>query len=225
MDPSTSAPTTEELAMFPLGLALLPGQLLPLHVFEPRYRTMMTDVLARSDRESVPASLGVALIERGSETGGGDLRSMTATRAVILQMGRTDDGRYALMCIGTERLRVAEWRPDDPYPQALVAGWPDTDLDEPDDVVLPEGRLDDLTARVRRAGALALELGDDVASPAQPLVDDPRTRLHQLAAMSPLGLADRQALLEAPGAAARLALFEELLEVAEDVLRFRLGST
>ena len=63
-----------------------------------------------------------------------------------------------------------------------------------------------------------------MASPAQTLVDDPRTLLFQLAAMSPLGLADRQSLLEAPGAGERLSLFEELLDVAEDVLRFRLGS-
>lgn len=211
------------LAMFPLGLALLPGQLLPLHVFEPRYREMMTDVVDRAERESTPPGFGVALIERGRETGGGDLRATTATLAQILQMGRTDDGRYALMCIGTERLRVEEWLPDDPYPRAVVRPWPDTDADLVDDEVLPEERLVQLTARVRRAGALALELGDQVPSPAQPLVDDPRTLLHQLAAMSPLGLADRQALLEAPGAAERLALFEELIGVAEDVLRFRLG--
>jgi len=210
--------------MFPLGLVLLPGQLLPLHVFEQRYRQMMTDVVDRSERESEPPGFGVALIERGRETGGGDLRALTATRAQILQMGRTDDGRYALMCIGTDRLRVEEWLPDDPYPRAIARPWPDADADLPDDDVLPEERLDALTSRVRRAGALALELGDEVASPAQPLVDDPRTLLFQLAAMSPLGLADRQALLEAAGAGERLALFEELMSVAEDVLTFRLGS-
>lgn len=213
-----------ETAMFPLGLALLPGQLLPLHIFEPRYRQMMTDVLQRSEADGSAPGFGVALIERGRETGGGDLRSMTATRAVILQMGQTDDGRYALMCIGTERLRVVEWRADDPYPLAAVESWPDDDALQPDEMVLPPERIEALTARVRRAGALALELGDDVASPAQTLVDDPRTLLFQLAAMSPLGLADRQSLLEAPGAGERLSLFEELLDVAEDVLRFRLGS-
>jgi Lon protease-like protein len=214
----------DPLAMFPLGLALLPGQLLPLHVFEPRYRQMMTDVMARADLEGTPPGFGVALIERGRETGGGDLRAMTATRALILQMGQTEDGRYALMCIGTDRLRVVEWLDDEPYPQALVENWVDNDADLADDVALPPDRLEALTGRVRRAGALALELGDQIASPAQPLVDDPRTLLYQLAAMSPLGLADRQALLRAPGAGERLALFEELLGVAEDVLRFRLGS-
>lgn len=222
-DPQGTAGVSET-AMFPLGLALLPGQLLPLHIFEPRYRQMMTDVLQRSEADGSAPGFGVALIERGRETGGGDLRSMTATRAVILQMGQTDDGRYALMCIGTERLRVVEWRADDPYPSAVVESWPDDDALEPDEMVLPPERIEALTARVRRAGALALELGDDVASPAQTLVDDPRTLLFQLAAMSPLGLADRQSLLEAPGVGERLSLFEELLDVAEDVLRFRLGS-
>ena len=59
-----------ELAMFPLQAVLLPGMVLPLHVFEPRYRALMDHCLA-GDRE-----FGVALIERGSEVGGDDVRGI-----------------------------------------------------------------------------------------------------------------------------------------------------
>ncbi len=56
------------MPMFPLGTVLFPYALLPLHVFEPRYRVMIRHVMD-SDHE-----FGVVLIERGSEVGGGDVR-------------------------------------------------------------------------------------------------------------------------------------------------------
>ena len=59
----------EPLPMFPLGTVLLPGAPLPLQVFEPRYRGLTHDCLA-----GVP-EFGVVLIERGSEVGGGDVRT------------------------------------------------------------------------------------------------------------------------------------------------------
>lgn len=51
--------------MFPLGLALLPGAVLPLHIFEPRYRRMVADLLSADD----DMRFGVVLIERGRESG------------------------------------------------------------------------------------------------------------------------------------------------------------
>ncbi len=55
--------------MFPLGTVLLPGQTLPLHVFEPRYRELVRVCLDGD------GTFGVVLIERGSEVGGGDVRA------------------------------------------------------------------------------------------------------------------------------------------------------
>ena len=65
-EPRSSEPRL--LPMFPLGTVLFPHALLPLRVFEPRYRTMTAHVM-RGDAE-----FGVVLIERGSEVGGGDIR-------------------------------------------------------------------------------------------------------------------------------------------------------
>src|SRR5947207_15568149 len=115
---ATPGPTFE-LPMFPLGAVLFPHLVLPLHVFEPRYRQLTLDCLA-GDRE-----FGVVLIERGHEVGGGDERFAQGTVAHILEAAEFEDGRWALVTVGTRRIRVREWLPDDPYPQALVQDAPD----------------------------------------------------------------------------------------------------
>ena len=60
------------LPMFPLGSVLLPGGVLPLHVFEPRYRQMVIDILA----EDGTPEFGQALLTHGWESGGGGVRAM-----------------------------------------------------------------------------------------------------------------------------------------------------
>jgi uncharacterized protein len=201
------------LPMFPLGSVLLPGAVLPLHVFEPRYRALVADCIESDDHE-----FGVTLIERGSEVGGGDHRTMVGTVARMVQVAELDDGRYAVVCIGTRRIRVNAWLPDDPYPLADVDDWPD------DEAALYQlaDRIAVTTGRVRRACALATELGDSAADPSADVVDDPVLASYQLAAMAPVGPADVQALLAAAGPLARLDLLDHLLDDVEMVLRFRL---
>lgn len=110
--------------MFPLGSVLLPSMVLPLHVFEERYRAMVRDCLA-GERE-----FGVTLIERGSEVGGGDIRAMAGTVAEIVQAEEFDDGRWGVVAVGARRVRVTGWLPDDPYPRAEVEDWPDEPTDD-----------------------------------------------------------------------------------------------
>ena len=69
------------MPMFPLGTVLLPGGLLPLRLFEPRYLALLADVLADDEPE-----IGFVLIERGVETGGGDSRFSTATVGRVVQV-------------------------------------------------------------------------------------------------------------------------------------------
>ena len=82
------------LPMFPLGSVLFPHAVLPLHVFEPRYRAL-TEACLAGDGE-----FGVVLIERGSEVGGGDTRFSVGTVARIVEAGRLPDGRYLLATVG-----------------------------------------------------------------------------------------------------------------------------
>ena len=60
------------------------------------------------------------LIERGQEVGGGDVRFGMGTVARIVQTAELPDGRWLLDAVGTERIHVTEWLPDDPYPLAMV---------------------------------------------------------------------------------------------------------
>jgi Lon protease-like protein len=202
------------MPMFPLGMPLLPGAVLPLHVFEPRYRQMVRDILAD---DVDPPEFGVVMIERGHEVGGGDERAAVGTIARIVDIQVAPDGRYAIAAVGAERLRVVAWLPDDPYPLADVDRWPDDDSG----AVLTTDTIEALHARVREINALVRELGEMAPPPDADISDDPRLALFHLAALSPLGAADRQRILAAPGSAERLVALREALDDAAAVLEFR----
>src|SRR5215218_5003894 len=120
--------------MFPLGTVLFPGMPLTLHVFEPRYRALMAACVAGADRGE-PPEFGVVLIERGTEVGGGDQRFGIGTVARLTQVAKLPDGRYATLALGTRRVAVRSWLPDDPYPRAevddLEDAWFDAAVDQP----------------------------------------------------------------------------------------------
>ena len=201
------------LPMFPLGTVLLPGEVLPLQVFEPRYRALVHDCLMASDPE-----FGIVMIERGSEVGGGDQRSMRGTVARIDQLGQFPDGRIGMRAVGTRRIRVERWLEDDPYPRADVVDWPDDTDDEP----LGE-EIERCRARATTILGLANELGHDATLDIA-LAADATVASYQLVAAVPLGPADRQRLLCATGPRHRVRLLADALDDAEAVLRFRLGS-
>lgn len=197
--------------MFPLGTGLLPSVLLPLHVFEARYQTMVYDCLA-ADKE-----FGVVMIERGSEVGGGDMRSTVGVIAQIVEAQHLDDGRWLLGCVGTRRIRVTEWLPDDPYPVAMVVDWPE------EGAHATGAARDDAVNGLRRLLALATELGIQVAPFDHEIADDPALASYQIGALAPLGPFDRQRLLCCDGPVTRLALLGELLDEQQDLLRASLG--
>ncbi len=202
-----------ELPMFPLGSVLLPGMGLPLHLFEPRYRVMMHDLEQSNSQE-----FGVVLIERGSEVGGGDTRGQVGCRAVIAQAEEQADGSWVLIAVGTERIKVLAWLPDDPYPRASVVAWPDDRTDQQLDQALIEGaeRL------ARRVAALAVEMGAQGLLADSQLSADPSSRVYELATMAPLGALDRSRLLCAPDLPTRFELLIEMLEEQELLLQGRL---
>lgn len=202
--------------MFPLGSVLLPGGVLPLHVFEPRYRQMVIDCL---DGDATP-EFGQVLITHGSEAGGGDERAMVGTVAQMIQIEAIDEQRYAIVAVGVRRFRVNAWLPDDPYPLADVEDFPD---EEPD----PPGLAVQVAAshsRVRSALAMAMELGDvQVDLDETEIADDPLIGTYHLASLAPIGPADRYRLLQAEGPQQRLDLLDEVLDDVEAMLKFRLS--
>ncbi|MCB1001080.1 MAG: LON peptidase substrate-binding domain-containing protein [Acidimicrobiales bacterium] len=204
------------MPMFPLGSVLLPGAVLPLHVFEPRYRALVQACLAADEPE-----FGVVLIARGNEVGGGDQRLGIGTIARMVQVAELDDGRYAVVSVGTRRIRVNAWLPDDPFPLADVDDWPDApDPAGSDDL---DASIRRLHARVRRLAALAAELGDAVADVTTDIAADPLLASYHLCALAPIGAADTYTLLGAEGAADRVSRLDAMLDDVDAVLRFRLA--
>jgi len=203
--------------MFPLGSVVVPGMVVPLHVFEPRYRQLVRDCLA-GDGE-----FGVVLIERGSEVGGGDVRTDAGTVARIVRADEQPDGRWAVAAVGVRRLRIERWLDDDPYPLAEVADWPDLAAAGPDEAGAAAA-LDEVSALLRRASALRAELGEPAAPLDLALSDDLAVAGYQATAIAPLGPADKQALLCAPTVERRLELMRELLGDQVELLSARLGS-
>jgi len=201
--------------MFPLGTVLFPYGVLPLHVFEPRYRLMTEHCLAGD------ATFGVVLIERGSEVGGGDTRFDVGTAARIVRAGQLADGRYVLATVGVQRLRVRTWLPDDPYPQAEVELLDDGETDASD----AGARCDAVAGLLRRVFGLRSELGEPVPAVTVELAPDDVARAgYEAAALAPFGPLDAQALLQLDDPVARLERIEELLADEVEVLEFRLSA-
>ncbi|MCU1361605.1 MAG: peptidase family protein, partial [Ilumatobacteraceae bacterium] len=147
--------------------------------------------------------------------------AMVGTVARMVQVAELDDGRYAVVCVGTRRIRIVAWLPDDPYPLADVDDWPDDESGSQD----LGDRIDQLAARVRRAGAFAVELGDSVAGPLGEMRGDHLVDSYHLVAATPIGPADAYRLLCSAGPAQRLDLLDEVLDDVEAMMQFRLDTS
>jgi uncharacterized protein len=204
--------------MFPLERAMLPGEELPLRIFEPRYSALVADCLATDD----PA-FGVVLIAAGREVGGGDARSDVGTMAHITEVAEFGDGRYRLNCVMAERIRVLEWQPDNPYPRAAIEEWPD----EPGEPVGADAIRDieeamiALFDRIARARGAEISGRDIVAgADASP---DAAMWLYALTTRLPMGQADRYSVLAAPTVAARVTALREAVETVSALVEFQLS--
>ena len=128
----------------------------------------------------------MVLIDRGSEVGGGDSRSDVGVVAKMLQVAAMDGGRFALVTVGTRRIRIVQWLRDDWCVD--VEEWPTARRGVAE-------RIASTAARARRCGGLAVEMGDQSNVPEGDLTGDPSFDSFLLTAISPLGPADQHAAL------------------------------
>ncbi|MDQ4097528.1 MAG: LON peptidase substrate-binding domain-containing protein [Actinomycetota bacterium] len=198
------------LPMFPLGTVLFPHTAIPLHVFEPRYRAL-TGYCLEHDRR-----LGIVLIERGSEVGGGDIRFGVGTQGVIAQASALPDGRWLIAVVGERRIRIDRWLGEEPFPRAQV-----TPLDEEAPTASSEAARDHLLERVRRYADLASDLEEWPAGFVPEVSEDPALVAWQVGGLGLLGPVDCQRLLETDGVDARLRLLAALLDEEITVLALR----
>lgn len=202
---------TTLMRMFPLGSVLFPRGIMPLHIFEQRYLTMIDEAL-EGDRE-----FGIVLIERGPAEGADNVRSGLGTVAKIVGHETLDDGRMLILSVGTRRIEVAEWLDDEPYPRAMVRSLPR--YKSADDL---SARIESVARLWRRIQAMAAELGYDVEISDLDLSDDQTAAVWELCAAAPLGPFDRQQLLAIDDPARRLDALEEALGDAAADLEARL---
>ncbi len=199
--------------MFPLGSVLFPHGALPLQVFEPRYVTMVQECLDRN------ISFGIVLIERGHEVGGGDVRFDAGTLASIASSGPIDNGRLAILAIGTNRLVVDRWLADDPYPIADV-----TVLDDISFARSLAPMVDTARRRRQRLVGLAIELGGTSGPIEIDIGADPLVASWHLCNAAPLPAYDRQILLTIDDPTERMIRLTALLNLRIDDLERRISS-
>jgi Lon protease-like protein len=181
------------LPLFPLGTVLFPGSPLPLHVFEPRYRELVQDLM----RQPEPREFGVVAIREGHEVGAHAVRTLYGVGCVasLDEIQQFPDGRFAVLAMGHRRFRLLRLDASATYPGGEVEL-----IDEP--AVDP----DDVDDRIRRTRAAFAEYRRRIASGEDlDLPTDPTALSYAVAAGLSVDLPERQRLLEAPDAATRLA--------------------
>jgi len=201
--------TPTRIPLFPLGTVLFPGVVLPLHVFEPRYRALVRALMVDGgDRE-----FGVVAIRQGWEVGEGGVRALhdVGCTAELRQVTPYDDGRYDIVSIGRRRFRLHDIAPSgEPYLSGSVE-WLGEGGGDPAEPALLARSVGELFLACRqllrdRDPATAGPDGD------YPLPDDPQLVANLVAAASPFTLDDRQSLLAAPSTTDRLRRELQLLK-------------
>jgi Lon protease-like protein len=184
-----------DFPLFPLGLVALPHEFVPLHIFEPRYLTMIGECLERESEFGI-----VWAAEDG-------LRPIGCAMEITEVLERMDDGRLNILARGTRPLRVVAQHDDLPYPAGTVEFLADQ-----------EEELDDAGAATAHAAyeALVEQATDRVLEPEELSA----MSAYEMAATVDFGLEAKQGLLDLRSENARLRLVARLFRAAAKRLDF-----
>ncbi len=203
---------TWTLPLFPLGKVLYPGLLLPLHIFEDRYRQLVHDLMA----EPEPRCFGVIAIREGRETGAEGVSALyeIGCTAMVRQAIEQEDGRFYLITVGSQRFRLAELDHSEPYLRGKVDILPE----DTGDRAAAQQAVQDVQSGFRDyLDALAERGATKVSTPDLP--DEPVQLSYLVAASVIADLNDKQALLAQPDALHRLTTERALLSRENAMLR------
>ncbi len=198
-----------QLPLFPLNLVLFPGQDLPLHIFEERYKSMIGDCL----NQNVP--FGVVLIKEGLEVGTAAEPERIGTSARILRSELLEQGRMNIMTKGERRFEIEEITQREPHLVGRVRFLVDLEGEGAAELVTQIN--DDYVALVRNLTALTGGYTSRVNVP-----EDPVELSYAIAARLDLETHLRQSLLVTETAATRLADLAPLLKQGNESLRERI---
>jgi Lon protease-like protein len=206
------------LPVFPLSTVLFPGLVLPLHIFEERYRELVRELV--NSPQDGPHEFGVVTLRHGSEVqtaaegeAGPPVDDSPVTAEQLYEAGCTaelrqvtelPDGRFDIVTVGRRRFRVlAVAQGSEPYLTAEVEWLPDDDE--------PGETAELLAPRVLAAFRTYLELLRPASEVLDQVPDDPTVLSHLIAATAQLTTDERQLLLAAPDTASRLRAELKLL--------------
>ncbi len=193
------------IPLFPLGLVLLPGMPLPLHIFEERYKIMISECLAD---DSV---FGIVFFD------GQAIRSVGCTARVSEVLKRYEDGRMDIMTSGEQRFMVEELIEEKPYTEARITFFDDEDKQ------LPGGDAFELLSTARN---LLENLHSDGFLPQTPdpsVLANPAALSFFIASLEGFTHVERQQILEMISSHQRLQMcVEALIKIQQ---RFKLTQT
>jgi ATP-dependent Lon protease len=192
--------SVRELPLFPLpDVVLFPQQLLPLHIFESRYRMLLQSVLETDQR------FGIVRIDPNT----GDMAEIGCC-AEVLQHQTTDDGRSYIVTLGQQRFRLLNIARETPFRTGMVSWIEDEAVDDPDSLnALSQTVSEALNDVVTLTGKLQ---GQDVTLP-DDLPDLPRELSYWIGAhLDTRAAGEQQALLELTDTRERLQRQFEMLD-------------
>ncbi len=203
-----------QMPIFPLkNVVLFPGMVLPLHIFEMRYREMIN----RCIEEHLP--FGVALIAHGEEVGMTAEPHRVGTAARIIRVERLEDGRMNIVAVGAQRFRILRLHHDRSYLTAEVGHFPVING--------ATRRAMELSQRVRPQVLEYVDLLSKAANvnlTLDRLPEDPLTLAFLVAISLQVSPQDKQKLLEAVGVPEMLALESYLLARESKLLEFMINT-
>ncbi len=195
------------LPLFPLNTPLVPGLVLPLHIFEPRYRALVEELQAIPDEDA--REFGIIAVRDGHDVARDGAQALypVGTATILRQAERLDDGRYEIVTTGSRRFRVLEVDDSSPLLRAQVEFL--DDISDTADALVA-------TQVSRRFGqyraALSGQVYDTVVvEDDDELPTDPTVLSYLVTAAMVLPTDERQRLLAAPTTEARLVLARSLL--------------
>jgi len=185
----------EDLGLFPLGIVLVPGEQIPLHIFEPRYRELIGECL---DNDS---EFGLVL---GDDQ---EIRSVGTTAAVVEVLERHEDGRLDIVVEGRERFQILEETEGRSFRTAQVEELVDTG-EEPD------------ADEVERCLAAFRRLVETAEAELEESEPGSEGLAYWIASRVDFGVDAKQQLLELLSERERVVRLAELLAQAIGALRF-----
>jgi uncharacterized protein len=195
---------SDALPMFPLNTVLFPGMSVPLRVFEDRYRALVHHLLrVQNPTERVFGSVG---IREGYEVGehGAQWLFRVGCRVKMTEVEAFPDGTFQLVAVGLDRIELEHLDTSGAYPVGQVTSLAEHRVAVPDVVAG--------AARATYEAYCEALLEIDREPPDVDLPRDPEYLAWALAALAPLSLAQRQGLLEAEDADARLRMVTDILQ-------------